>query len=180
MYLSPCLCLDLHIHVFKALFGCYAQCFLQLYISCWFLFLVLWLLGRVQIQIQWSRPTSIHPSFSIKVLDYFPLCMCFVYSFPCVYGQFHACLLRSRPFPCSPPFSLCRFVLVGLWGYFVCLVASVPFGGLFGCNHVWEYISVMFGLLATCLSILCLALHVKVSHVSPFVCLTTCIPFPFV
>ena len=106
--------------------------------------------------------------------------MCFVCSFPCVYGQFHACLLRSRPFLCSPPFSLCRFVLVGLWGYFVCLVASVPFGGLFGCNHVWEYISVMFGLLATCLSILCLALHVKVSHVSPFVCLTTCIPFPFV
>ena len=70
-------------------------------------------------------------------------------------------------------------MLVGLWGHFVCLVASVPFGVLFRCSHVWEYIFMMFGLLAACLSLFGLALHVGVSHVSLSMCLLTCLPFLF-
>ena len=43
----PCLCLDPHVHVFKALFRCYALRLLQLYISCLCLSLVLWFLGAL-------------------------------------------------------------------------------------------------------------------------------------
>ena len=45
-------------------------------------------------------------------------------------------------------------------GPIACLVASVSFGSLFVC------ILVMSGLLAACLSLLCLALHARVSPVS--------------
>ena len=37
----------------------------------------------------------------------------------------------------------------------------------------------MFGLLAACLSLFGLALHVGVSHVSLSMCLLTCLPFLF-
>ena len=96
----------------------------------------------------------------------FFMCLCLI----------HACFLRSRPLPCSCLFSFCGFVLVDLWGHFVCFVVSVPFGGLFGCNHVGEYIFVMFGLLAACLSPLCLALQVRLFHVSLYKCLITAYP----
>ena len=43
----------------------------------------------------------------------------------------------------------------------------------------WEYIFVMFGFLAACLSILCLALNVKVSLVSLSMCLITSLALPF-
>ena len=110
--------------------------------------------------------------FGLVPLCMFMLCLLF---FMCL-CLIHACFLRSRPLPCSCLFSFCGFVLVGLWGHFVCFVVSVPFGGLFRCNHVGEYIFVMFGLLAACLSPLCLALQVRLFHVSLYKCLITAYP----
>ena len=78
--------------------------------------------------------------------------------------------------PCSCLFSLCGFVAYWSLVPVACLVASVPFGGLFGCNHVWKHIFVIFGLLATCFSPLCLALQVRLFHVSLYKCLITAYP----
>ena len=72
--------------------------------------------------------------------------------------------------PCSCLFSLCGFVAYWSLVPVACLVASVCFGGLFGCNHVWKHIFVIFGLLATCFSPLFLALHVRVSHIRLSMC----------
>ena len=61
-----CLFLDLHVYVFFAMFMFRSTCldvmpsvWLCLCLSCLCLFLVLWLLGRICIQILWSRPISI-------------------------------------------------------------------------------------------------------------------------
>ena len=63
----PCLCLDLYAFVLLAMFrcvdlhvGCYVQCLALPFCLLLCLFLVLWPLGRMQIQIYCSRPTSIH------------------------------------------------------------------------------------------------------------------------
>ena len=58
-----------------------------------------------------------------------------------------SCILATLPMSCFP----FGFMLVGVWGFLVSLLYLFPFYGLFGYNHVWGYIFVMFGLLATCL-----------------------------
>ena len=128
------------------------QCLvLYSFISCFSLFLVFGFLGRVQIQILWSRPTSMHRFFN-EGFGLFPLCM----SMLCL--LVHALCFRSMlvcldlgSLPCSCLFSICGFVACWSLGPLACLVASVPFGGLLGYNHVRGHIFMMFGLLASCL-----------------------------
>ena len=156
---------------------------LQLYISCLCLFLVQ-LLDRVQIQIQWSKPTLIHPFFN-KGFGLFPLCMlvlCFPFFHVFMFGSILVCLdlisciLAMLPTSCFP----FGFMLVGLWGFLVCLVVYIPLLWI-----VWIQpcvrIHLHHVLLASHLPFSSLvSLHVRVSHVSLFMCLRTCLPLPFV
>ena len=128
------------------------------------------LLGRVQIQIQWSRPTFIH-SNTTKGLDQFLFAwLCFVCPFFYVCVWIHACMLR----PCflhSCHASLVLFPFVGLcllvFGAFLfAWLYPLPFCGLFGCNQVQEYVLVMLACLSLAFLSFCLALHFRVSLVS--------------
>ena len=66
------------------------------------------------------------------------------------------CLLRSRPLPYSCLFSLYGLLLVGLWGHLLVWLHP-PFWWLVWMQPCWEYILVIFGMFAACLSFLCLA-----------------------
>ena len=89
------------------------------------------------------------------------------------------CLLRSRPLSYSCLFSLYGFVACWSLGPLACLVASAL---LVACldatvlgvhpSDFWHVCRMPFFSL--------LSLHVRVSCVSLFMCLITCLPFPFV
>ena len=93
-------------------------CILLVPFSC------VWLLGRVQIQIQWSRPTSIHLSFNkgfvLVHFCMFVLCLPIPMLYPldpCLYAQIQVFDMLLLVFPLW-------FVCLHLWCLFVCLVAS--------------------------------------------------------
>ena len=108
---------------------------LQLYISCFGIFLVLQLLGRVQIQIQWSRPTSIHPNFN-KGFGLIPFCMFMPYLFfsmpLCVFAMF----LFVFPLWVCDCWSLGPLCLFGCIRPFQCLVQMQPCLGVH-LHDVW-------------------------------------------
>ena len=108
-----------------------------------------------------------YTQISIKGLDqFFYACLCFVCSFPCFILQIHACLLRPRPLPCYFLFSLCGYVLVSICGLLVCLVVSTPLLRLVWMQQCVRVHLHDVGLLTAYLSLLCLALHVRVSCVN--------------
>ena len=94
---------------------------LQPYFSCLCLFLVLWLLGRTQIQIKWSRSISITQVYNKSV---------WIFSFLRMYALFASCFrsmlvcLDLGPCFIFVCFSLCRFVLIGLWGHLIYFFVS--------------------------------------------------------
>ena len=99
---------------------------LQPYFSCLCLFLVLWLLGRTQIQIQWSRSISITQVYNKSV---------WIFSFLRMYALFASCFrsmlvcLYLGPCFIFVCFSLCGFVLVGLQGHLIYFIVSS--------SHLW-------------------------------------------
>ena len=91
-----CLCLDLYAYVLFAMplcldlhVGCYALCFLD-FLSLAMPFLVFWPLGKVQIQILWSRPTSVNLGLHQSVwiisfmLVFSCLLLCFISMYVCL------------------------------------------------------------------------------------------------
>ena len=142
MLRSTCLCAPCHVNAQIYLLMCSLPCFcVQIYMlvvmpcaSIAFLSLdislscALALLGRVQIQILWSRPTSYTQTY-IKGFGLFPLCMCML---ACFYALYPCLPVQIQALPCFvPPMGLC------LYG---CICSSY---GLFECNHLGEHIPVM-------------------------------------
>ena len=126
----------------------------------------------------------IHPFFN-KGFGLFPLCMlalCFPFFHVSMFRSTLVCLdlisyvLAMLPMSCYP-FGL---MLVGPRGFLVCLVVSIPLLWL-----VWIQPCVRIHLRDVWLA--ChlpfssfVSLHVRVSRVSLFMCLRTCLPLPFV
>ena len=87
------------------------------------------------------------PMFQLRVLISSCMHVC------ALFALFHAFCFRSMlvclglgSLSCSCLFSLCGFVICWPLG-FTCLFGCIhPFGGLFGCNYIWEHIFMMFGL----------------------------------
>ena len=110
IYMSMCFfpfpCAPCHVWI-KSTY--WMLCLVLLQPFCLFLriFLVFWPLGRVQIQILWSKPTS-------KGLDHFLLCMCMIACFyalqPYFFGQIQVLSMLC---------ALYGLVLVGLWGHLI-------------------------------------------------------------
>ena len=138
MCFSPFLCLDLHVCVLLAMFMCLELCLdavpSAFFIAIYLLFvplLCVWLSGRVEIQIQQSKPTSIHPSlnkgFGIVLLCMLMLCLLFLMclcSDPCLFAQIQV-------------FAMSLFVSP-LW---VCACWSLGPLCLFGCIHpLWQLV----------------------------------------
>ena len=93
------------------------------------LFLMFCPLGRVQIQILWSRPTSIHLGLYQRIWIIL-LCMCVLVCFYALYP----CLpiqIQALPCFCPPQVCTCRSL-----GPFACMVAFVP---LVACLDVIVY-----------------------------------------
>ena len=108
----PCLCDQIYMLVAMP---CASIALLSLDISLSF---VLALIGRVQIQIPWSRPTSTHLTLYQRVWIislYAYVCLLYVY----------VCLSRSRPCHALCPPWVCS-----------CVVKSIPPRGLLGCDHL--------------------------------------------
>ena len=141
---STCLCASCHACAQIYMFMCLKLCLdampgaLQLCFSCLCLFLVFgfWVGCRST-----SSGLGLHPyiQVSIKDLDFFSSLL--VYAMfalfhvlcldPCLFAQIQALCHFLAYFP------FCGFIACWSLGPLACLVAFDPFGGLFGCNHVW-------------------------------------------
>ena len=149
MYFFPCLYLDLHVYVlfvFHVLLAMFVNrstywmlCLVLLQPFCLFLclFLVFWPLGRVQIQILWSRPISMHLGLHQRVwiISFMHVYVCLLLCFTSMFvwldlGSCHA---------------LCPSWACVCWSLGVtCLCGYIhPSYGLFRCNHLREHIPVM-------------------------------------
>ena len=158
MFMLRCLCLRTFFHVCTYIymsmcffpFPCapchvwikstyWMLCLVLLQPFCLFvrLFLVFWPLSRVQIQILWSRPISIHLGLHQRVqIISSNACVCLLASMLYI----HVCLARSRFLPCFvPSVGLCLLVF-GATCFCGCIHPSC---GLFRCNHLREHIHVM-------------------------------------
>ena len=114
-----------------------------------------------------SSGLGLHPYNYNKGFELVPICL-FLLSFPffvllhldpCLYAQIQVlAFLVLFPFMGLCLLAFCASLFVGLHPF--------PFCNLLGCNHVVRVYLHDVGLLAACLSLSCLALHVRVSHVS--------------